>query len=214
MNHSFLRQGFIALLASAVTATSTVERPSQCTDGESYFEEILYVADSATPNCGDFLPKFCRPTVCPGIDVVLGKTRPFQYQDDFPGIGNFPSDVAPQITSTYEFWVDGKKEETLQCFKSKGLNVNEDVSEDGVTTSIRGHVVLNLYDDPRIQYIFSGLNPNNITAPGVYYMQVSRCGSLFFSASSYITYITYAHMLYCREESSLRLGQLTVRHAL
>ena len=102
-----------------------------------------------------------------------------------------------QITSTYEFWVDGKKEETLQCFKSKGLNVNEDVSEDGVqTTSIRGHVVLNLYDDPRIQYIFSGLNPSNIMAPGLYYMQVSRCGSLFF-LHHHISYIiiTYAHVV-------------------
>ena len=121
MNHSFLRQGFIAFLASAVTATSTVERPSQCTDGESYFQEILYVAANYPGGCGDFGP-FCRPTVCPGIDVVLGKTRPFQYQDDFPG--NFKP---LQITSTYEFWVDGKKAETLQCFKSKGLNVNEDV---------------------------------------------------------------------------------------
>ena len=184
MNHSFLiRQGFIALLVSAVTATSTVERPSQCTDGESYFREILFVAANYPGGCGDFGP-VCRPTICPGIDVVLGKTRPFQYQDDFPG--NFSSVGAPQITSTYEFWVDGKKEETLQCFKSKGLNVNVDVSEDGVqTTSIRGHAVLNLYDDPRFQYIFSGLNPSNITSPGVYYMQVSRCGSLFFSASSY-----------------------------
>ena len=123
----------------------------RCTDGDNY-RDVIDVS-----------------SFCPGMNVVVGRTLPFQRQDDFPG--NYPvktpGNPFPRITSTYEFWVDGKKDETLQCFKSKGLNVNKDVSEDGdgVTTSIRGHVVLNLYDDPRIQYIFSGLNPNNITAP-------------------------------------------------
>ena len=80
---------------------------------------------------------------------MLGQTRPFQRQDDVPG--NYPSEPrgnslgVPQITSTYEFWVDGKskKNETLQCFKSKGLNFNVDVSDDGTeTVTVRGHGIV------------------------------------------------------------------------
>ena len=176
------RHGIIAFLAAVVTTTSMAERSSssQCTDGKSYFDVILSPA-SFPGGCGDFGTdpgKSCEPTVCPGMDVVMGRTRPFQYQDDFPG--NYPTEPrgnslgVPQITSTYEFWVEGKKDETLQCFKSKGLNYNVDVSDDGVrTATVRGHILLSFYDFEPLTYKFSGLNPNNITAPGWYYMQVS-----------------------------------------
>ena len=107
----------------------------QCTDGDNYFSVILFPGNSTTVG------------FCPGIDVVLGQTRPFQRQDDVPG--NYPSEPrgnslgVPQITSTYEFWVDGKKNETLQCFKSKGLNFNVDVSDDGTeTVTVRGHGIV------------------------------------------------------------------------
>ena len=39
------------------------------------------------------------------MDVVFGLTKPFQYQDDFPGFPNYP--LEPEISFTYEFWVDG-----------------------------------------------------------------------------------------------------------
>ena len=163
MNH-LSRQGIIAFLAAVVTTTSMAERSSssQCTDGGNYSIEVPFPGSLG---------------YCPGIDVVNGFTRPFQYQDDFPG--NYPLDTPgnsfPRITSTYEFWVDGKKNETLQCFKSKGYNRNVDVSEDGgsQTVTVRGHIVLGLGPYEQLNYKFSGLNPNNITGPGLYYMQVS-----------------------------------------
>ena len=119
MNH-LSRQGIIALLAAAVTTTSIAERSSssQCTDGGNYSNEV--------PLPGSL-------GYCPGIDVVNGFTRPFQYQDDFPGNFPFPTEPrgnslrVPQIYSSNGFWVEGKKTETLTCFKSKGYNLNVDV---------------------------------------------------------------------------------------
>ena len=185
------RHGIIAFLAAVVTTTSMAERSSssQCTDGKSYFDVILSPA-SFPGGCGDFGTdpgKSCEPTVCPGMDVVVGRTNPFQRQDDFPG--NYPVETLPRIISTEEIWVDGKKNETLQCFKSKGQNFNNvDLSDDGTETgtglyssSIHGHTLLAFFEDgPFITftYKFSGLNTANITVPGLYYMQVSlvMCG--------------------------------------
>ena len=184
MNH-LSRQGIIAFLAAVVTTTSMAERSSslQCTDGDNYFSEIIYTA-SYPDGCGGMK---CLPTVCPGMDVVVGRTNPFQRQDDFPG--NYPVETLPRIISTEEIWVDGKKNETLQCFKSKGQNFNNvDLSDDGTETgtglyssSIHGHTLLAFFEDgPFITftYKFSGLNTANITVPGLYYMQVSlvMCG--------------------------------------
>ena len=52
-------------------------------------------------------------------------------------------------------------------------NRNDDVSDDGVqTVTVRGHILSPLPLSDASAYKFSGLNPNNITAPGLYYMQV------------------------------------------
>ena len=164
MNHLSC-QGIIAFLAAVVTTTSMAERSSSsqaCTDGDNYRDVIVFPGNSTTDG------------VCPGIDVVLGRTSPFQRQDDFPG--NYPLDTPgnsfPRITSNYEFWVDGKKEETLMCFKSKGLNVNKDVSDDGTETgTVRGHFIILGLEEPDYKIIFSGLNTPNVTLPGLYYFK-------------------------------------------
>ena len=133
MNHLSRQAGLIVFLAAAVTTTSMAERPSECTDGENYSSKWLpvpvdanYPADCDVSTCG--APAcICLPNFCPGIDdVVVGFTNPFQRSDTFPG--NFPTEPrgnslrVPQIGSSTEFWVEGKKNETLQCFKSKGYN--------------------------------------------------------------------------------------------
>ena len=156
MNH-LSRQGIIAFLAAVVTTTSMAERSSSsqaCTDGDNYRDVLEFPGNSTTDG------------FCPGIDVILGRTSPFQRQDDFPGKRGI------QITSGYEFWVKGKKDETLTCFKSKGYNLNDDVSEDGTfTETVRGHFVLLGSEEPDYKITFSGLNPNNIAAPFLLYMK-------------------------------------------
>ena len=103
MNPLSRLQGLVAILAATVTTTSMAERSasSQCTNGDNYFSKILYVANSTAPNsCGNFGTEngtSCYLTACPGMNVVLGRTSPFQRQDDFPG--NFPSD--PRMVTLY-----------------------------------------------------------------------------------------------------------------
>ena len=155
MNHLSC-QGIIAFLAAVVTTTSMAERssPSQCTDGKNYSSVNTFLGNSTIDG------------FCPGIDVVFGQTLPFQRQGGFPGKRD------PQITSTYEFWVEGKKDETLLCFKSKGYNSNVDVSDDGTETGMyRGHGIVGELEEPDYKIIFSGLNPNNIAAPFLLYMK-------------------------------------------
>ena len=183
MNH-LSRQGIIALLAAAVTTTSIAERSSssQCTDGGNYSNEV--------PLPGSL-------GYCPGIDVVNGFTRPFQYQDDFPGNFPFPTEPrgnslrVPQIYSSNGFWVEGKKTETLTCFKSKGYNLNVDVSEDGSqTVTFRGHAVFAAAEEPDFKIIFSGLNTPNVTPPFLYYMKGGESSYTLSSSNETGTVIT------------------------
>ena len=134
--------------------------------------------------------------------IVNGVTSPFQYQDDFPG--NFPTDNpnypleprgnslrVPQIFTSTGFWVEGKKTETLTCFKSKGYNRNVDVSEDGtITVFVRGHDVFAAVEEPDFKIIFSGLNTANVTAPFLYYMKGGEISYTLSSSNETGTVIT------------------------
>ena len=130
-----------------------------------------HVSTCGAPAC------ICLPNFCPGIDDVVELGILIHFNEVIHlSSGNFPTESrgnslrVPQIGSSTEFWVEGKKNKTLQCFKSKGYIRNVDVSEDGSqTVTVRGHIVLGLGPYEQLNYRFSGLNPNNITGPGLYY---------------------------------------------
>jgi len=150
------RQGLIAFLAAVVTTTSVAERPSEC-DYSQLFQDKLFP---------ELIDGFC-----PGIDVMFRITCPNQLCD-FPGNFGGNSLRKPQFTGGFQFWIDGKKDETLTCFKSKGYNKNVDVSEDGTkTVTARGHAVFNALEEPDYKIIFSGLNTANVTSPFLYFMK-------------------------------------------
>ena len=152
MNHLSRQAGLIAFLAAAVTTTSMAERPSECTDGENYSTKWLPVANYPV-GCGDHVSTcgapacICLPNFCPGIDDVVELGILIHFNEVIHlSSGNFPTESrgnslrVPQIGSSTEFWVEGKKNKTLQCFKSKGYIRNVDVSEDGSqTVTARGY---------------------------------------------------------------------------
>lgn len=137
----------------AMALTCHAKKPADCS-------ELFSPKNFTSPPSGLF-------SFCPGITVVINTDGPAQL---LPNTG---------IGFNYAFWVDGMRDKTIQCFPKRGYKYTEEVSDEGITTiSSSGHYAkiflgpdettgVNFFND---WYVFSGPNPNNITAPGLYYM--------------------------------------------
>lgn len=104
---------------------------------------------------------------CPGITIEINTDSPGVLQ---PNLG---------LGYNYAFWVKDMRSETLQCFPKKGYKFAEEVSDDGVVTITASGNFAKIFFAPNEEtgvnffnytYVFSGPNPNNISAPGLYYM--------------------------------------------
>jgi len=119
----------------------------------------------------------CLPSVCLGIDLVFSGIDAPQVSEDFPGNYNGNSTDNSQNTNTngpgssFIFW-DASKDDTLQCYKSKGRFSSPFVpTGDGdISYTVRGHAFFFYFETDKVTV--DGSNAKvQITSPGFYLSQ-------------------------------------------
>lgn len=131
-----------------------------CEFGDDYYIQWLFPANYPDGCTGDYVAEeTCFSPIC-DFDFVVGAVR--AYPRTRP---NFPIMPNSGPGSNFAFWDNSNKNDTLLCIKFKGYSQSVEVLEDEMVTTLRGHAFLRGADT------FSGINPNNLTAPAAYYMK-------------------------------------------
>ena len=120
----------------------------------------------------------CLPSVCLDVDLVFSGIDAPQVSEDFPGnykgnsIDNSQNtDIAVGPGSSFVFWNPVNKEDTLQCYKSKGrLSSTSDIEDNQVDFTVRGHAFFFYFESDKVTV--DGSNAKvQITSPGFYLSQ-------------------------------------------
>ena len=138
----------------------------------------------------------CQPSVCKGIDLAFARVDAPQISEDFPGnysgnsSGNSQNINTVGPGSSFVFWDPSNKDDTLQCYKSKGRSISTFDIEDKVSQTIRGHAFFFYFETDKVTV--DGSNAKvQITTPGFY---LSQGGTAITNSDPGFTDVTYTKL--------------------